>query len=127
MAVKHQPIALTIAGVDSSGGAGVAVDLATFGSLGVQGKSVVTAVTAQSSKAVWGVQGTRPTMITAQLEAALSEHPPQVAKCCMLYSGGVVEAVAEYWGQRRTTLVVDPVLAASSGAALLNPAGVRAL
>ena len=127
MLVKHQPIALSIAGVDSSGGAGVAVDLATFSALGVQGKCVVTAVTAQSSKAVWDVQGTRPTMITAQLEAALSEHPPQVAKCGMLYSGGVVEAVAEFWGQRRTPLVVDPVLVASSGAALLNPAGVRAL
>ena len=72
MPVKHQPIALSIAGVDSSGGAGVAVDLATFSALGVQGKCVVTAVTSQSSKAVWGVQWTRPTMITAQLEAALS-------------------------------------------------------
>ena len=127
MPVKRQPIALTLAGVDSSGGAGVAVDLSTFNTLGVRGKCVVTAVTAQSSKAVWGVQGTRPAIITAQLEAAFSECPPQVAKCGMLYSGGVVEAIAEFWGRRRTPLVVDPVLATSSGKSLLNPAGMRAL
>ena len=127
MPVKRQPIALTLAGVDSSGGAGVAVDLSTFNALGVRGKCVVTAVTAQSSKAVWGVQGTRPAIITAQLEAAFSECPPQVAKCGMLYSGGVVEAIAEFWGRHRTPLVVDPVLATSSGKSLLNPAGMRAL
>ena len=127
MPLKRQPIALTLAGVDSSGGAGVAVDMATFNALGVHGKCVVTAVTAQSRKAVWGVQGTRPAIITAQLEAAFSERPPVVAKSGMLYSSGVVDAVAEFWDQRRTPLVVDPVLASSSGTTLLNPAGVQAL
>ena len=127
MPVKRQPIALTLAGVDSSGGAGVAVDMVTFNALGVQGKCVVTAVTAQSRKAVWGVQGTRPAIITAQLEAAFSERQPVVAKSGMLHSSGVVEAVAEFWDQRRTPLVVDPVLASSSGTTLLNPPGVRAL
>ena len=102
MPVKRQPIALTLAGVDSSGGAGVAVDMATVNALGVQGKCVVTAVTAQSRKAVWGVQGTRPAIITAQLEAAFSERQPVVAKSGMLHSSGVVEAVAEFWGRRST-------------------------
>ena len=125
--MKRKPVALTIAGMDSSGGAGVAVDLATFAALGVQGKSVVTAITAQSAKAVHAVQGTRPALITAQLEAAFRERRPQAAKCGMLYSAGVVEAMADFWSGRRVPLVMDPVLASSSGAALLNPAGVRAL
>ena len=124
---KKQPVALTIAGVDSSGGAGVAVDLAAFAKLGVAGKCVVTAVTAQSRRAVLGVQGTRPAMVTAQLEAVFAEGRPKAAKCGMLFSGGVVEAVAEFWKGRRVPLVVDPILAASSGGALLNAAGVRAL
>lgn len=127
MPVKRKPVALTIAGVDSSGGAGVTVDLATFEALGVQGKSVVTAITAQSAKAVHAVQGTRPTVITAQLEAAFSERRPQAAKCGMLCSVGVVEAVADFWSGRRVQLVIDPVLASSSGTALLNPSGVRSL
>ena len=127
MPAKQQPVALTIAGMDSSGGAGVAVDLATFAALGVGGRSVVTAVTAQSDKAVFGVQGTRPAMITAQLEAAFQGRKPKAAKCGMLFSGGVVEAVADFWGGLRVPLVVDPVLVSSSGVALLNAAGVRAL
>lgn len=127
MPAKQQPVALTIAGMDSSGGAGVAVDLATFAALGVGGRSVVTAVTAQSDKAVFGVQGTRPAMITAQLEAAFQGRKPKAAKCGMLFSGGVVEAVADFWAARRVPLVVDPVLASSSGTALLNASGVRAM
>ena len=127
MSVKRKPVALTIAGMDSSGGAGVTLDLATFEALGVRGKSVVTAITAQSVKAVHAVQGTRPALITAQLEAAFSERRPQAAKCGMLYSAGVVEAVADFWSDRRVPLVIDPVLASSSRTALLNPSGVRSL
>ena len=74
MPVKRQPIALTLAGVDSSGGSRCGGGYVTFNALGVQGKCVVTAVTAQSRKAVWGVQGTRPAIITAQLEAVFSER-----------------------------------------------------
>ena len=124
---KKKPVALTIAGVDSSGGAGVAVDLAAFAKLGVAGRCVVTALTAQSRREVLGVQGTRPAMVLKQLEAVFAEGRPKAAKCGMLFSGGVVEAVAEFWQGRRVPLVVDPVLAASSGGALLNSAGVRAL
>ena len=124
---KKNPVALTIAGMDSSAGAGVAVDLKTFAALGVAGRCVVTAVTAQSPRVVLAVQGTRPAMVTAQLEAAFVEGRPNAAKCGMLFSGGVVEAVADFWEGRRVPLVVDPILAASSGGALLNVAGVRAL
>lgn len=113
--------------MDSSGGAGVAVDLETFAALGAQGKTVVTAVTAQSQRAVLGVQGIRPGMVLKQLEAVFAEARPRAAKTGMLFSGGVVEAVADFWTGRRAPLVVDPVLAASSGRPLLNPAGVRAL
>ncbi len=127
MPAKQQPVALTIAGMDSSGGAGVAVDLATFAAFGVGGRSVVTAVTAQSDKSVFGVQGTRPAMITAQLEAAFQGRKPKAAKCGMLFSGGVVEAVADFWGGLRVPLVVDPVLASSSGGSLLSAGGIRVL
>ena len=127
VAAKKNPVALTIAGMDSSCGAGVAVDLKAFAALGVAGRSVVTAVTAQSPRAVLGVQGTRPAIVTAQLEAVFAEGRPKAAKCGMLFSGGVVEAVAEFWQGRRVPLVVDPVLAASSGGRLLNAAGARAL
>ena len=127
MTAKKNPVALTIAGMDSSCGAGVAVDLKTFTALGVAGRCVVTAVTAQSPRAVLAVQGTRPAMVTAQLEAVFASPRPRVAKCGMLFSGGVVEAVADFWEGRRVPLVVDPILAASSGGALLNAAGVRAL
>ena len=127
VAAKKNPVALTIAGMDSSCGAGVAVDLKTFAALGVAGRSVVTAVTAQSRRAVLGVQGTRPAMVQKQLEAVFAEGWPKAAKCGMLFSRGVVEAVAEFWQGRGVPLVVDPILAASSGGALLNAAGVRAL
>ena len=127
VAAKKKTVALTIAGMDSSCGAGVAVDLKAFAALGVAGRSVVTAVTAQSPRAVLGVQGTRPAIVTAQLEAVFAEGRPKAAKCGMLFSGGVVEAVAEFWQGRRVPLVVDPVLAASSGGRLLNAAGARAL
>tara|TARA_Y100001960_G_C14765191_1_gene876533 strand:- start:1230 stop:1988 length:759 start_codon:yes stop_codon:yes gene_type:complete len=122
-----QPVALTIAGVDSSGGAGVTVDLATFNSFEVQCKNVVTAVTAQSARAVYSVQGMRPATITAQLVAVFSANPPKAAKCGMLYSAGVVEAVAEFWGGRRAPLIIDPILVSSSGVPLLSLTGIRAL
>lgn len=120
---------MTIAGMDSSGSAGVTVDLATFAALEVQGRSVVTAVTAQTDRAVLSVQGMRGTMVAAQLEAAFGGRgrSPKAAKCGMLHSGAVVESVADFWIARRTPLVIDPVLVSSSGMPLLNAAGVRAL
>lgn len=105
----------------------MAVDLATFAALEVQGRSVVTAVTAQTDRAVLSVQGMRGTMVASQLEAAFQGRSPKAAKCGMLHSGAVVESVADFWNARRTPLVIDPVLASSSGAPLLNVAGVRAL
>ena len=105
----------------------MAVDLQTFSAFGVSGRCAATAFTAQSLHAVLAVQGARPAVVTAQLEAVFAGRRPRAAKCGMLFSGGVVEAVADFWTGRKTPLVVDPVLVSSSGTALLNVAGVRAM
>ncbi len=119
---------LTIAGSDSGGGAGVQADLKTFAALGVHGTSVLTCVTAQNPCAVRAVQACRPALVRAQLEAVFEELPPRAAKTGMLFSRAIICAVAAFWENgRRPPLVVDPVMVATSGARLLQPAAVRAL
>jgi len=125
---KPKPLALTIAGSDSSGGAGLQADLATFSALGVDGASVITAITAQTPKKILGIDPVKPTVVLKQLEAVFANKIPEAAKTGMLLSAGVVECVAEFFGGRkRSPLVVDPVLVSSSGTELLRPSGVRAL
>jgi hydroxymethylpyrimidine/phosphomethylpyrimidine kinase len=122
------PIALTIAGSDSGGGAGIQADLKTFAALGVHGTSVVTCLTAQNPRGVFGVQPTTPKMIRQQLEAIFAELPPAAGKTGMLYSTGIIQEVARFFsGRHRPRLIVDPVMVATSGARLLKPAAVRAL
>ena len=125
---KHKPLALTIAGSDSSGGAGLQADLATFLALGVDGASVVTAITAQTPKKVLGIDPVKPTIVLKQLEAVFAGKKPKAAKSGMLLSAGVVECVADFFGgKNRPPLVVDPVMVSSSGAELLRSGGLRAL
>lgn len=122
------PIALTIAGSDSGGGAGVQADLKTFASLRVHGTSAVTCLTAQHPRAVLGIQPCRPSMVARQIEAVLAELPPRALKTGMLYSRAVIEAVASALeAVKGRPLVLDPVMVATSGAGLLRPAAIRVL
>ncbi|MGH2478135.1 MAG: bifunctional hydroxymethylpyrimidine kinase/phosphomethylpyrimidine kinase [Ktedonobacteraceae bacterium] len=124
---ERLPCALTIAGSDSGAGAGIQADLKTFAALGVYGLSALTAITAQNTLGVRAVLELPPELIEAQIEAVLEDFAPQVAKTGMLANTPQIEAVAgrvRHWGLR---LVVDPVMVATSGAALLHPEAVESL
>jgi len=117
-------IALTIAGSDSSGGAGIQADLKTFTALGVYGASVITALTAQNTRGVEGVEAIRPEFVLAQLNAVLSDLDVGVVKTGMLANAAIVTTVArrlrEVAGSGRPMpLIVDPVMVATSGDVLL--------
>lgn len=124
-----RPVALTIAGSDSGGGAGIQADLKTFTALGVHGTSVLTAVTAQNPRRVLAVHEIPPRIVTAQLRAVFTELRPAAIKTGMLYSPEVITAVARFLKAhgRGIPLVVDPVMVATSGAVLLRPEAVSAL
>ena len=114
------PVALTIAGSDSSGGAGIQADLKTFCAFGVYGASVVTALTAQNTRRVSAIEAVAPQLVAAQLEAVLSDLDVAVVKTGMLANAAIVDVVARRLraGPPRP-LIVDPVMVASSGGALL--------
>lgn len=115
------PVALTIAGSDSGGGAGLQADLKTFAALGVFGTCAVTAVTAQNTRGVTDVLPVPPDVVVAQVEAVLDDLPVAAVKTGMLATGAVVQAVAGLAAAGRLPhLVVDPVMVASSGARLLD-------
>jgi hydroxymethylpyrimidine/phosphomethylpyrimidine kinase len=125
---KTIPIALTIAGSDSGGGAGIQADLKTFAALGVHGTSAITCITAQNPRRVRGVEPCSPKIVRLQIEAVFDELPPAAIKTGMLYSVEIIRAVAGLLRQkRRVPLVVDPVMVATSGAMLLKPSALRAL
>jgi len=114
-------VALTIAGTDSGGGAGIAADIRTFGALGVFGTLVVTAVTAQNTLGVQGVVAMTPAMVAAQLDAVLADLPVRAAKTGMLATSGIVRLLAARAGAGHLPpLVVDPVLVASTGDPLFS-------
>jgi hydroxymethylpyrimidine/phosphomethylpyrimidine kinase len=121
-------IALTIAGSDSGGGAGLQADLKTFAALGVHGASALTCVTAQNPRRVSGIQAIRVDMVLLQIEAVFSELRPAAVKTGMLYSAPIIRTVAEFFsGGKRPPLVVDPVMVATSGARLLKPEAIKVL
>jgi len=122
------PVALTIAGSDSGGGAGIQADLKTFAALGVHGTSAITCLTAQNPKGVAGIQPATPDILAQQIEAVFSELRPAACKSGMLFSAGLIHVVAEFFRHgRRPPLIVDPVMVATSGARLLKPDAVRAM
>ncbi len=122
------PIALTIAGSDPSGGAGVQADLKTFAALGVYGASVLTALTAQNTQRVGAIHDIPPAFITAQLHAAFADLNIRAVKIGMLSRTAVIDAVVASLAKHRAkNIVLDPVMVASSGDALLTPAAVNAL
>lgn len=120
--------ALTIAGSDSSGGAGIQADIKTMSALGVYAESVVTALTAQNTLGVAGVVPTEPDFIRLQMDSVFDDIRPDAVKIGMLPTAGAVRAVAE--GLRAWDapfVVVDPVMVATSGAALAEGGAVAAL
>jgi hydroxymethylpyrimidine kinase/phosphomethylpyrimidine kinase len=121
------PVALTIAGSDSGGGAGVQADLKTFAALRVHGTCSITCITAQNPRRVTGIEACSAKMVRAQIEALFDELPPRAAKTGMLYSAAIIREVARAWRGRNCPLVIDPVMIATSGARLLRPDAVRAL
>ncbi len=125
---RQRPIALSVGGSDSGGGAGIQADLKMFTALGVHGTTAVTCITAQNPTGVFGVQAVRPQLLEQQLRAIFDELPPAAAKTGMLYSTPLIRVVARFWTQYpNVPLVVDPVMVATSGAVLLQPAAIRAL
>ncbi len=121
-------VALTIAGSDSSGGAGLQADLKTFASLGVYGLSVATAITAQSTVGVVQAEALPADLVTAQIEAVAGDIEAHAAKTGMLGNAAIVEAVAAAIKELELPfVVVDPVLASSRGDRLLDDDGVQML
>ena len=120
------PTALTIAGSDSGGGAGIQADLKTFASLGVHGASAITCVTAQNPNRVRAIQACDPKIVRQQIEAVLEGLRPAAVKTGMLFSSEIVRVVARcFEGRNRPPLIVDPVMSATSGACLLESSAVR--
>ncbi|HEU0116496.1 MAG TPA: bifunctional hydroxymethylpyrimidine kinase/phosphomethylpyrimidine kinase [Thermomicrobiales bacterium] len=122
------PKAMTIAGSDSGGGAGIQADLKTFAALGVYGTSVITAVTAQNTRQVLAVAEVPEEVIALQIDGVLEDIGADAVKTGMLSAPSIVEVVAdrlEAWGV--ANLVVDPVMVAKSGDHLLQPAAVTAV
>jgi len=124
---KQLPVALTIAGSDSGGGAGIQADLKTFAALGVHGASAIACLTAQNPKRVLAVEACSPEMLRQQIEAVFEELNPAAAKTGMLFSAENIFVVTEFFKNRKCPLVVDPILISTSGAKLLKPAAGKIL
>ena len=122
------PIAVTIAGSDSSGGAGIQADLKTFSALGVYGASVIAALTAQNTRGVTGIHDVPPDFIAAQIDAVFSDLKVGAVKIGMLSQPAIIRAVAD--GLKRhnqTNVVLDPVMIAASGDRLLAAEAITVL
>jgi hydroxymethylpyrimidine/phosphomethylpyrimidine kinase len=119
--------ALTIAGSDSGGGAGIQADLKAFAAAGVHGSTAIVALTAQNTVGVDSVFELPPAFVRAQLDAVWDDIGADAAKTGMLFSRAIVDAVADWLEEHRVPLVVDPVMVASSGARLLEDDAVESL
>jgi hydroxymethylpyrimidine/phosphomethylpyrimidine kinase len=121
-------IALTIAGSDSSGGAGIQADLKTFAALGVYGASAITALTAQNTQGVTGIHDVPPDFIVAQIEAVFADLDVGAVKIGMLSQSAAIEAIAAALDRHKAkNIVLDPVMIAASGARLLANDAVATL
>ncbi|HVY72101.1 MAG TPA: bifunctional hydroxymethylpyrimidine kinase/phosphomethylpyrimidine kinase [Verrucomicrobiae bacterium] len=121
-------MALTIAGSDSGGGAGIQADLKTFAALGVHGTCAITSLTAQNPRGVAAVQMTRPALVREQITAVFAELPPRAVKTGLLGSAAVIREVAMWFRKGQPPpLVVDPVMISTSGHKLLPSTAARAL
>jgi hydroxymethylpyrimidine/phosphomethylpyrimidine kinase len=115
------PVALTIAGSDPSGGAGIQADLKTFHQFGVYGEAVITLLTVQNTVGVTRVECVRPDLVAGQIRAVIGDIPPAAAKTGALGNREIIQAVAGLAADFQFPLVVDPVLVSKDGAALLTP------
>ena len=118
---------LIVAGSDSGGGAGIQADLKTVLALGAHGMTAVTALTAQDTLGVHGVMPVPPDFVVRQMEVALNDPGADVVKTGMLGTAAVIEAVAAVLARAGLPVVLDPVMVAKGGAALLDPAALDAL
>lgn len=119
---------LIVAGSDSSGGAGIQADLKTASALGVYGMTAITALTAQSTQSVFGVVETDPDFVALQMKVCIEDVGCDAIKVGMLANAGIVQAVADEIGRHpRIPVVVDPVMVATSGIPLLDPAAIATL
>jgi hydroxymethylpyrimidine/phosphomethylpyrimidine kinase len=126
------PIALTIAGSDSGGGAGIQADLKTFAALGVHGASAITCLTAQNPRRVLSIEPCSPKMLRQQIEAVFEELKPTAVKTGMLFSAENVAVVVDFFQNsklktKNLKLIVDPLMVATSGARLLEVSAVKML
>ena len=129
---RIHPAALTIAGSDSGGGAGIQADLKTFAAHGVHGTSAIACLTAQNPKRVLGVEPCSPKMLRQQIEAVFEDLNPAAVKTGMLFSAENIRVVARFFSHPPSSilhppLIVDPVMVATSGARLLQPAAEKIL
>jgi hydroxymethylpyrimidine/phosphomethylpyrimidine kinase len=129
---KKLPVALTIAGSDSGGGAGIQADLKTFAALGVHGASAIACLTAQNPKRVLRIETVSPKMLRQQLEAVFEELKPRAVKTGMLFSAENISIIANFFSNRQSAignrqLVIDPILVSTSGAKLLEPKALKIL
>lgn len=117
---RYIPI-LTIAGSDSSGGAGIQADIKTISAIGCYAMSAITAITAQNTTGVRSIQGIKPEIVTDQIDMVFSDIPPMATKTGMLFDKANVEAVSESLARHRVkNLVVDPVMVSTSGSLLIE-------
>jgi hydroxymethylpyrimidine/phosphomethylpyrimidine kinase len=122
------PVALTIAGSDSGGGAGIQADLKVFAALGVHGTSVITCLTAQNPRRIIGIEPASPRIIRQQLESVFEELPPKSVKTGMLYTAEIIRAVAAFLAKKSgPPLVIDPVMVSTSGRRLLQVSAIEAM
>ena len=129
MSERAIPVALTIAGSDSGGGAGIQADLKAFAAAGVHGTSAITAITAQNTVGVEAIEPVSGPVIVAQVEAVVADIGVDAVKIGMLGDAGTIAAVAEALDllPEGTPVVIDPVMVAESGATLLDPDARQAL
>jgi len=127
MPPTQKPVALTIAGSDPSGGAGVQADLKTFHQFGVYGEAVVTLITVQNTRGVQRIECLHPDLVADQIRAVIGDIPPAAAKTGALGNRAIIEQVAALARDFPFPLVVDPVLASKHGAPLLAADAIQAL
>ena len=126
--MTEYPTVLTIAGSDSSGGAGIQADIKTMSAIGVYAAAAITAVTAQNTLGVTAVQGIDPDIVARQIDAVFDDIRPDAVKIGMLYSRDIVEAVADrfrHWNPEN--VVLDPVMISTSGSPLIEEDAVEAI
>lgn len=124
---KVTAVAMTVAGSDPSGGAGIQADLKTFHQHGVFGTAVITLLTVQNTQTVDAIEALAPKFVIAQLDAVLADIPPKAAKTGALANAGIIEALAKRAANFSFPLVVDPVMVSKHGLPLLDGDALRAL